>query len=94
MQSVCCDHSELRDKLAELGVIEAIMEAMKEHPRAANVQAFAASALQSLACNNLENTRKIRKMKLLELVEQAMEAHPKSVKLQEFGSMLIETIES
>eukprot|EP00913_Durusdinium_trenchii_P002949 g2735.t1 len=66
---------------------------MQANPKAANVLAFGASALQSLATSNQDNVRRCHKLKVVDLVADAMEAHPFSVKLREFGEMLTNTIE-
>lgn len=44
-----------------MGGVEAIVQAMQQDLKAANVQAFGASALQSLAMQNQDNVRRCHK---------------------------------
>ena len=65
----------LQAKIAELGGIEVLINAMREHLSKPLVQQYGATALRNLTLHNAENKKAIARLKGIEALISAMEAH-------------------
>ena len=80
-----------RVEIANLGGVQAILKAMKEHAAQANVQAKACGALYTLSFN-AENKALIKKEGGEELVRRAMAASDATDNTKEYGQKLLDRL--
>ena len=74
----------LQAKIAELGGIEVLINAMREHLSKPLVQQYGATALRNLTLHNAENKKAIARLKGIEALISAMETHPTVATVQQY----------